>query len=316
MDPVTHAVIGMAVSKITGNGINLSDAASTAILIGSVFPDIDIVLQKWGDCVYLKNHRGITHSPAGLAVSAALISLGLSGIYHHANILNIFIWALVGCLSHTFFDIFNSYGAQLLWPLCEKKFSLRLLTVFDPFFIGFLTIYIFSGGFVQNIVLAAFILYLISRFLIKSGIYAEVKRNFGDKFKRVSVFPSMNGLFRWHFILEDENCNLIGEKNVFKGNIKIVHKLYKIDDEEFQKVLFSPIGEFFSSFTPLFHVNCEKVEGINRYTFIDLRYYLNDKFLHHAVLELAEDDSVIKASFNPYSINRSSYLPAWYNQKS
>ncbi|MCR4436627.1 MAG: metal-dependent hydrolase [Clostridiales bacterium] len=77
MDPVTHAVIGMVISKMAGDGPNISGAVSAGIIIGSVFPDIDIVLRKWGNCVYLKHHRGATHSILGLAVSAAFISLVL-----------------------------------------------------------------------------------------------------------------------------------------------------------------------------------------------------------------------------------------------
>ncbi|HPU42293.1 MAG TPA: metal-dependent hydrolase [Acetivibrio clariflavus] len=54
MDPITHGVIGLAVAKITGNEISLNDAVTISIVIGSIFPDIDIVFQKWGGLYLLK----------------------------------------------------------------------------------------------------------------------------------------------------------------------------------------------------------------------------------------------------------------------
>lgn len=308
MDPVTHAALGMTISKITGNGINASDPASMGIIIGSVFPDIDILLQKWGDYVYLKNHRCASHSFIGLVVSAAFISAVLSLVYPGSSFFNTFLWSLLGCLSHSLVDTFNSYGAKLLWPICKKKFSLSLLIIFDPVFIVALTCYIFTKGSIQYVFLAIFAIYLVLRAWTRKRIERELKRKFGSSFLKISILPSMTGLFRWHFVLQGEDCNIVGEKNVLKNSITVVKKLYKLQDEELDKILFSPVGEFFSEFTPLFHIACEKAEGITRYVFIDLRYYIRNNFLHHAVLEIDDNQGVTRETFNPYSINRINLL--------
>ncbi|TYQ16154.1 UNVERIFIED_CONTAM: inner membrane protein [Acetivibrio alkalicellulosi] len=309
MDPITHGIIGVALSKVTGNEISVSDAATVAIVIGAVFPDIDIVFQKWGDCAYLKNHRGITHSIIGLVASSIFIAALLNTFYGGGGFYSLAFWSLLGGISHTFFDLFNSYGAKLLWPLFQKKFSLSLLVIFDPIFLGLILGYIFTSGTTQTVFFVSFFVYLLSRVLMRFCVTKHLKKRFGQTYKKVCLLPAMTGLFRWHFILEDDKSNIVGEKTVFRNNIKIIDKLDKIQEDIFRKVKVSNVGRFFAEFTPLFHVVSETADEITRYVFIDMRYYIGNKFLHHAVLEVDKNDDVVTASFNPYSMKRSSRIP-------
>jgi Predicted membrane-bound metal-dependent hydrolases len=308
MDPLTHTVIGLAVAKVTGNPVIMSEPATICIVAGSVFPDIDIMLQKWGDVMYLKNHRGVTHSIVGLLVSSALIAGVVSLVFGNTSFLNMFLWALLGCFSHAFFDTLNAFGAKLLWPILDKKYSLGVLITFDPVFIGLLAGYTFAGEVIGRYCMVVFLLYFASRGISKIFVIRELYKKYGNEFEHISLLPSMKGLFKWHFILEGKDYNVIGEKDVLRNRIRIVKKLKKIQDEKTRSVLFSAVGRFFSEFTPVFHIACEKDGGINRYIFIDMRYYLKNKFLHHAVLELDENNSVVKQTFNPYSMNRSCTL--------
>lgn len=305
MDPLTHTVIGLAVAKVTGNPVVMSDPATVCIVAGSVFPDIDILLQKWGDLMYLKNHRGVTHSIVGLVISSALIAGSVSLMFGGSNFFNLFLWSLLGCFSHAFFDTLNAFGAKLLWPILDKKYSLGMLITFDPAFIGLLIGYIFAGGAVSKYCMVAFLLYFASRGVAKLFVIRELYNKFGDEYERISLLPSMKGLFKWHFILEGKDYNIIGEKDIFRNKIRIVKKLKKVQEEKAQNLLLTAVGRFFSEFTPVYHIACEKKGNVNRYVFIDMRYYLKNKFLHHAVVELDENDSVIKQTFNPYSMNRS-----------
>lgn len=304
MDPLTHTAIGLAVAKVTGNPAVLSEPATMCIVAGSVFPDIDILLQKWGDAIYLKNHRGVTHSILGLIASSLLIG-GAAALFYHTSFVSMFLWALLGSFSHAFFDTLNAFGAKLLWPILDKKYSLNMLITFDPVFISLLAGYIFTGGIVGNCLMAAFLIYFASRGITKLFVIRELYTLYGDEYGRISLLPSMKGLFKWHFILEGRDFNIVGEKDILRNRIRIVKKLEKVQDAKVKKVLFSAVGRFFSEFTPVFHISCEKDGDIKRYVFIDMRYYLNNKFLHHAVLELDKNNSVIKQTFNPYSINRS-----------
>ncbi|AUG58292.1 metal-dependent hydrolase [Acetivibrio saccincola] len=315
MDPLTHGVIGIALAKATGNEVSIADAATAAVVVGAVFPDIDIVFQKWGDYVYLKNHRGITHSVLGLVTSSVFIAFLLNFFYPGYGLLNLAFWALLGGISHTFFDIFNSYGAKLLWPFINKKFSLSLLTIFDPIFLISILGYIFTTGKFQNAFIIGFMVYLLFRVAMRLCVFKHLKKNFGKTSEKISLLPSMTGLFRWHFILEKKESSIVGEKNIFKKNVKLIKKLYKIQDDILEKVSKSNVGKFFADFTPIFHVDRELAGGITRYVFIDMRYYMRDKFLHHAILEMDEDGKIITSSFNPYSIKRVSKIPEGFGSR-
>jgi inner membrane protein len=78
----------------------------------------------------------------------------------------------------------------------------------------------------------------------------------------------------------------------------------KSADSEHVNVLESPVGQFFSEFTPHYNIAEEMVDGNKRYVFTDLRYYMKNNFLHHAVLELDEKGMIVRQTFNPYSMNR------------
>lgn len=304
MDPITHAVIGLTVAKATGNTAALTEPATLCIIAGSMIPDIDILLQKWGDITYLKNHRGVTHSIPGLVVSSALIAGIMSFIFQGAGFLNLFLWAMAGCFSHAFFDLFNTYGAKLLWPFRGKKYSLGMLMTFDPLFIGLLSGYAFIDGEIGNMMLATFTIYFASRGAARILVMKELHRKYGSICERISLLPSMKGLLKWHFVLEGNSCDIIGEKDIMRNRIRIVKKLEKSADTKNDRVMLSPVGQFFSEFTPLSNVAFEMTDGVKRYVFTDMRYYVRNNFLHHAVLELDENNVIIRQTFNPYSMNR------------
>lgn len=309
MDPLTHGVIGVALAKATGNEMSIADAATVAVVIGAVFPDIDIIFQKWGDGVYLKNHRGITHSIAGLLISSLFIAFILNFFYLDVGFLNLVFYALLGGVSHTFFDIFNTYGAKILWPFINKKYSLSLLVIFDPIFLISILGYLFTTGNIQNIFIVSFVVYLLFRVIMRMCVLKYLKKGFGKATKKISLLPAMTGLFRWHFVLDKDTCNIVGEKNIFRKNVKIIKKLNKTQDEALEKVSDSNVAKFFADFTPIFHIEKQLIGGITRYIFIDMRYYARNKFLHHAILEMDENGDIITSSFNPYSIKRANIIP-------
>lgn len=304
MDPITHAVIGLAVAKATGNTAALAEPATLCIVAGSMIPDMDILLQKWGDMTYLKNHRGATHSIPGLIISSALIAGIMSLIFSGSGFFGLFLWALAGCLSHTFFDFFNTYGAKLFWPFRGKKYSLGMLMTFDPVFIGLLSGYAFIEGETGNMILGAFGLYFAYRGVSRFLVMKELHRKYGAIYDRISLLPSMKGLLKWHFVLEGNDCDIIGEKDILRNRIRIIKQLDKSADSKNESVMSSPVGQFFSEFTPLSNVAVETADGVKRYVFTDMRYYMRDNFLHHAVLELDENNTIVRQTFNPYSMNR------------
>lgn len=309
MDPVTHATIGLAVSKITGNGIDPNNPICLAIVAGSVFPDIDIIFQKWGDYTYLKNHRGITHSIVGLLLSAIVITTGLAVFYRSSNLLTIYFAAFAGGLLHTIADLFNNYGAKLLWPFYKKMISFKLFMSFDPIFLTLLVGYVTSKGNMELYFLSCVIAYFFMRLLMRSISIHKLQKHFGDSFD-ITIMPSMVKLFKWHIILEDKECSIVLEKNAFRTNMKLCKKLDKLNDEDLEFANISPVGKFFDEFTHTYHIYCEDLGDTKKYVFVDMRYFYKDNFLHHAVLEVDGDSKdIVNSTFNAYKIDRECSFP-------
>ena len=307
MDPVTHALIGLGISKLAGQPMSLENPAFVGTVIGAVAPDLDIVLQKWGDYVYLKNHRGMSHSVIGLIAFAALITVVLAPFYQGFNFLDVFLWSFLGCLSHSGIDMLNSYGVKFLWPLYDRKISFGLFIIFDPVVFGLLCGIAFSNRGIAFQLLGLLISYILLRSAMLFNIRRRVKVFFGVDKQKVNIMPSMIGLLKWHFIVEKPQSKVVGEKSIFGKKIKILEELKEMEHQSTDKVMNTPVAKFFAEFTPFYHVVWDDTKRI--FKFIDIRYYIRNTFLHHATVQLDHDYEIVDQKFHPYSINRSVDIP-------
>lgn len=308
MDPVTHIITGIAVSKVMGVQMSITDPVFTAVVLGSVFPDTDILLQKWGHYVYLKNHRGFTHSIIGILLSALLLTVLLGLIYKDFSYFKILVGILIGMLSHIFLDLQNSYGAKFLWPFYKKKITVSLFIVFDPIYLSLILSFIFIVNLdASMMVVSLLISYVLLRMLMKGLLYLEIERLI-DKGK-IRIYPSLTNLFKWNFVLDDSETFYVGQKNYITGKFSIRKRFKKYDKNKFEFVLNSRVGSFFRDFTPVFHVAFERIGDFRKYTFFDLRYQVKDSFLHHAQVEYDKNDNIVSANFSPYSLDRKIEVP-------
>ncbi|MGE4284655.1 MAG: metal-dependent hydrolase [Clostridia bacterium] len=308
MDPVTHALVGVGISKLAGQNMSIDNPAFMGVLIGSMAPDLDIILQKWGDYFYLKNHRGISHSIVGLAAFAGLITLCLMPFYREFNIINVFWWTLLGCLSHSGIDMLNSYGVQFLWPIYKKKIAFGLFVIFDPIVFLSLVLHLLLRGTAADAALIGTVSYIFLRMFMLWGVKYNIRNYFNADKKTVKIIPSMIGIFKWHFIIQMAEMVIVGEKNIFRKQIRILRKLKFLDESIINKVIHTPIAKFFSEFTPFYHVVWDETEKV--FSFIDVRYYFRNTFLHHATAWVNDEFEVIDQKFHPYSIKRSVDIPA------
>jgi inner membrane protein len=113
--------------------------------LGSIFPDIDCPQSYMGKKFPLVSkiintkfhHRGFTHSVLFiyfLIFLSILINIALKIFYPYIfTLINNYIFTIyygfiLGCISHIFFDMFNSNGVCLLYP-SNKKYRLPLAPV-------------------------------------------------------------------------------------------------------------------------------------------------------------------------------------------
>lgn len=312
MDPFTHAVVGIAAGSFSGSNV-LSNPLAIGCLIGSVLPDSDIIFQYWGDYSYLKNHRGVTHSLPGMAALSALISLAVLVLFPGAGYLNILLWTFLGCLTHVGLDVFNSYGAKVLWPLYDKKIGTGLMLIFDPFLIlcamavywqnriGAGTAWIGIGGFGGYL-------------LVRQGMKGIARRRLlwtipVKGVRKVVLLPSMSGFFKWDFIIHGKRQIVTGYVDLLGRRAAVRDRLMKPEGQLQKKVMDTALGRFFKEFAQEYHIACERKDGQHHIIITDLRYYIRNRYMHHASALFNQKMELIQCAFHPYHEGRNAKLP-------
>ncbi|KUO74607.1 MAG: hypothetical protein APF77_23115 [Clostridia bacterium BRH_c25] len=309
MDPITHAVVGLSIAVLAGEPLAVSNPVILGCVAGAIIPDGDIIMQLKGDYVYLKNHRGISHSIPMMFIYAGVLTGLLWLIFGNIALEKVFLVTLMGCFSHIALDITNSYGAQVLWPLNKKRITLDLLLIYDPMLIIVCLSVILP--YTRSIIppyaaMLIFTGYLVLRYLMKKLAQGIAFESLGGKYRTVDfrILPSMIGLIKWHFILSTGEEKVIGEVNIFPRRFKLIDIKKNIDTSLYKLAIDTPIARFFSQFTPIFHIDCERKEDGYIFKFIDLRYYLARDFLHHATAVIDRDLEVVTSLFHPYTKSR------------
>lgn len=309
MDPITHAFVGLSIAVLAGEPLAVSNPAIIGCMAGAIIPDGDIIMQLKGDYVYLKNHRGVSHSIPMMFVYTAAITGLLWLFFGNIVLWKVLLFTLMGCFSHIALDITNSYGAQILWPFYKKRITFDLLLIYDPMLIILCLVVILP--YTRSIIppytaVAVFIGYLILRYMMKRLAQNIAFESLGGKYKAVDfrIMPSMIGLIKWHFILSTGTGKIIGEVNIFPRRFRIIDIKKNLDEVLYKLALDTPIAGFFSQFTPIFHIDCEEKEGNYIFEFIDLRYYIARDFMHHATAVVDKNLEVVTSLFHPYTRSR------------
>jgi len=314
MDPVTHGVIGLAISAFQGDPVSLSNPASIGCAIGAMSPDIDVVVRLiWDDYHYLKHHRGFSHSIPALLGLSGLITYGLSMMYPNLEFFNVFLWTFIGAFSHTFFDILNSYGAKLFAPFTNKKLKASILMLYDPVVSILCLLLIFKRNITQGFLagtVVSFVLYLGVRYGMRRRAEKLVTNHYKDGYKlqKINVIPSLMTFHKWTFVVEANSHNIVGEINIFNKRISVREKFKKPDEEFFDLFLNTNVGKYFSEFSPCFHIIPFEEMGKLVLKSIDLRYFFKDNFMHHATAVFDKDNNIIESFLHPYDINKSIYV--------
>lgn len=308
MDPITHGMVGLTVASISGEPT--MGAVSIGAALGAMSPDLDIVMQCKGHLSYLKNHRGKSHSLPFLGGMSLVIASILSLTFPKAAFTQIIFWTFIGALSHSLLDILNSYGAQIFWPISKKRYSGSLLLCFDPVII-LLSLYMILSREPSSILAikvgGIFFTYLYIRLMLKNNIYDKIFQRFGKEFSisNIKLFPSMTRIYKLHFIIEAKEKFMVGEVNLFNGHFEVLKELEKRNISIHEKILRTEVGEFFQTFTPIYHVDIHEHGEYYYVTFTDLRFIVKGEFMHHATAILSKDLEIVEGIFHPYSFEQS-----------
>ncbi len=132
MDPVSHAVLGAAAAQATALTSRMR-AVAVAATVGSVVPDLDVLIRSSGDPVLtLEYHRQFTHAllfvPVGALACAALV---FHAVRSKLTFAQSYLACLTGYLCHPFLDAFTTYGTELFWPFDDVRVAWSTVAVAD-----------------------------------------------------------------------------------------------------------------------------------------------------------------------------------------
>lgn len=147
MDPLTHVVIGRALVAAARDERRNHTIGAAAIL-GALSPDIDSAIAFTGWDRYIRAHQFGTHSLVGMVATAALAAIVVersatafppkpsakTGARTSGRWL--LCAAIAGALSHLVLDLTSGARIAILWPFIDRRVSLPLVAMADPWIIG------------------------------------------------------------------------------------------------------------------------------------------------------------------------------------
>nr|WP_106784907.1 metal-dependent hydrolase [Lysinibacillus timonensis] len=307
MDSGTHLVMGVALGGlalvdpvVSQNSITFG-AVMAGTILGSQAPDVDTVLKLRNNAIYIRHHRGITHSiPAVILWPLAITGL-ISLFVDEANIFHLWLWTFLAVFLHVFVDIFNSYGTQALRPFSKKWVALGVINTFDPFIFGIHCIGILLWAFDANPVITfglmyiIIILYYILRFIVQAAVKKAVANTIQDE-EYVIVAPTIR-FFYWRVAAKSKTHYYVGRAYGRTVNIHDKIEIHPIPKTPLvEKALQDSNLAAFLSFSPLYNWEISELpSGLTEVRLIDLRYRSNDRYPFVAVAHLDDDLNIVNS---------------------
>jgi inner membrane protein len=297
LDTGTHVVMGLALGGLaTLDPIVATDSVTAtsvliATLVGSQAPDIDTVLKLRNNAIYIRNHRGVTHSiPAVLLWPIGIIAI-LYPLFPEANLLHLWIWTFIAVFLHVFVDIFNAYGTQALRPFSSKWVALGVINTFDPFIFSIhvvgLCLWAFGShpGYTFLAIYSILFSYYIYRFQVQRRIRSHVKEMIPEA-TEIIIAPTMK-FHRWRIAVMSEDKFYVGRSMNY--HVKILDEFKRIAVPENNIIKAAKMDKnlsAFLSFSPVYRWELDEFDDYYEVRFIDLRYRSNGHYPFVAVVQL------------------------------
>src|SRR5690606_9393093 len=202
MDTGTHVVMGIGLGglatldPVVANDPVLFHAVLVGTLVGSQAPDFDTVLKLKNNAVYIRNHRGITHSIPAVIFWGLLISSMIYLVVPEVSFFHLWLWTFLAVIRHVFVDIFNAYGTQALRPFSRKWIALGFINTFDSYIfflhVAGIVAWILGAnpGNTFLILYGVITLYYIKRYFDKREIVKKIEEYFPTT-EQVVTSPTM-----------------------------------------------------------------------------------------------------------------------------
>ncbi|SFK24293.1 inner membrane protein [Halobacillus dabanensis] len=313
MDTGTHVVMGVALGGIATLDpvVNSDPALFNAVLIGTLVgsqaPDSDTILKLKNNAVYIRHHRGITHSiPAVFLWGISIPSL----IYlftPEVNFLHLWLWTFLAVILHVFVDVFNAYGTQAYRPFTKRWVAYGFINTFDPYIF---TLHIAGivawnlgadPGIMWLIIYFVIALYYVKRYFDKRELVRLIHEYIEDV-EQIATSPTMKQNV-WRIAITTPNHYYVGRAE--NGHITILDKFNNkpidYDDPVVQKALTDHNIKAFLSFSPVYRYEMSYYDEYTEVRFIDLRYRSRGRYPFVALAQIDDEHGDDLKVLNSYT---------------
>ncbi|MDQ0220858.1 metal-dependent hydrolase [Peribacillus cavernae] len=300
MDTGTHFVMGIALGGLAtlDPAVAEGSVTATAVMVGTILgsqaPDIDTFLKLRNNAVYIRNHRGLTHSLPAVLLWPLLISGTIYALVPESNLFHLWIWTFLAVFLHVFVDIFNAYGTQALRPISSKWVALGIINTFDPFIFGIhIAGLILWGlgsppGYTFLSMYGILVIYYLARFREQRIIKKAVKMQIPEA--RKIIMSSTMRYHRWKVAVITEKHFYVARAN--NGAVTILDQFERVPlpvSEVLDVAKYDKNLAAFLSFSPVYRWEIESNDTTHEVRFIDLRYRSNGFYPFVAVVHLDRD---------------------------
>lgn len=306
MDTGTHVVMGVGIAGLAtldpavANDPTLFNAVLLGTLIGSQAPDFDTVLKLKSNAVYIRNHRGITHSIPAVMFWGIFIASIIHFFVPDTSFFTLWLWTFIAVILHVFVDIFNAYGTQALRPFSHKWVALGYINTFDPYIfflhVAGIVAWILGAnpGMTFGTIYVVIILYYIKRYNDRREIVTKIKDYFPTT-EYVATSPTIKQNY-WRVAISTDKRYYVG--TVENGHIQLFDEFERVPLPKSALIDVAKTDKniaAFLSFSPIYRWEINEKERYTEIRLIDLRYRSKGRYPFVAVVQIDANLTILNS---------------------
>ncbi|SHN28571.1 metal-dependent hydrolase [Gracilibacillus kekensis] len=306
MDTGTHIAMGVALGgfatldPVVQQDPTLFTAVIVGTIIGSHSPDFDTVLKLRNNAVYIRHHRGITHSIPAVIFWGILISSIIYLFVPEVNFLHLWLWTFLAVILHVVVDIPNAYGTQAYRPFTRKWIAHGFISTFDPYIFSLHMIGIIAWilgatpGFTWIMIYFIIVLYYIKRYIDKREIVKIIHEHF-EQVEQIATSPTTKQN-SWRVAFNTDQHHFVGR--VEDGHVEIDDKFHRLPEPEnslFELARTDKNISAFLSFSPIYRWEINMFDDFSEIRFIDLRYRSDGHYPFVAVVQIDDNMRIMNS---------------------
>jgi len=241
MDLITQGLLGATLAQAVAKK-NETRVATTAGFFSGMLADADaLIISSQDPLLTLEFHRHFSHSLIFIPIGALIAATLLWPFFKkHIAFKRLYFFSFLAYATSGVLDACTSYGTHLLWPFSDERIAWNLISIVDPVFSLILIIAIIIGikklkplsGQLGIVLAISYMLFATSQHSRAVEEATKMIEARGDKFKNLTVKPTMANQVLWRSIYEADGVfhvdavriGLFAEAKIYPGE-----KIEKLD---------------------------------------------------------------------------------------